>query len=313
MPPCAGRALAELRRDQPALADDLDGSARAIHDDRARRISRRSAAATRPTSRRSRARSSAATRSTGCSARAAWAPSGSRTAATAATRRSVAVKLLNPALLGPGGIERFRREGRALGRLTHPNIARPDRRRRHAAPVSPTSCSSSSRARRSPPGAMRTRSTSRRACGSSSRRARRGDARAREADPAPRPQALEHPGDDGRPGEARGLRHREAPRRRAAPRPAADLTQVAGQAFTPDYAAPEQVQGGEVSVATDVYALGVLLYVLLTGRHPTAGGETYAARPPARDRGHESPAATGERTPQRARCGATSTTSCSRR
>jgi serine/threonine protein kinase len=27
----------------------------------------------------------------------------------------VAVKLLNPALLGPGGIERFRREGRALG------------------------------------------------------------------------------------------------------------------------------------------------------------------------------------------------------
>ncbi|HSR80691.1 MAG TPA: hypothetical protein VLL28_07940, partial [Hyphomicrobiaceae bacterium] len=31
---------------------------------------------------------------------------------------SVAVKLLNPALLGPGGIERFRREGEALGRLT---------------------------------------------------------------------------------------------------------------------------------------------------------------------------------------------------
>ncbi len=36
----------------------------------------------------------------------------------------VAVKLLNLALLGPGGIERFRREGSALGRLTHPNIAR---------------------------------------------------------------------------------------------------------------------------------------------------------------------------------------------
>ncbi len=36
----------------------------------------------------------------------------------------VAIKLLNPALLGPGGIERFRREGRALGRLAHPNIAR---------------------------------------------------------------------------------------------------------------------------------------------------------------------------------------------
>lgn len=38
--------------------------------------------------------------------------------------------------------------------------------------------------------------------------------------------------------------------------------------FTPDYAAPEQVQGGQITTATDVYALGVLAHVLLTGRHP---------------------------------------------
>lgn len=39
-------------------------------------------------------------------------------------------------------------------------------------------------------------------------------------------------------------------------------------AFTPEYASPEQMRGEPVSAASDVYALGVLLCVLLTGRHP---------------------------------------------
>jgi len=54
--------------------------------------------------------------------------------------------------------------------------------------------------------------------------------------------------------------------------PAAELTQHAGSAFTPQFAAPEQIQQAEVTTATDVYALGVLLYLLLSGRHPTEGG-----------------------------------------
>jgi serine/threonine-protein kinase len=40
------------------------------------------------------------------------------------------------------------------------------------------------------------------------------------------------------------------------------------QALTPGYAAPEQLRGEPVSAASDVYALGVLLHVLVTRQHP---------------------------------------------
>jgi serine/threonine protein kinase len=47
-----------------------------------------------------------------------------------------------------------------------------------------------------------------------------------------------------------------------------NLTESGIRLMTPDYASPEQVQGKQLSTATDIYSLGVLLFELLTGSRP---------------------------------------------
>ena len=46
------------------------------------------------------------------------------------------------------------------------------------------------------------------------------------------------------------------------------LTQIAGRRLTPAYASPEQILGGPIGVAADIYSLGVMLYELASGRLP---------------------------------------------
>src|ERR1700688_4667171 len=177
--------------------------------------------------------------------------------------RRVAVKVLNIALMGKGGEQRFRREGRILGRLTHPHIAE-----LIDAGVSDTGqpflvleyvdgdhidryCDQNRldvRAR------VRLFLDALRAVEQAhanfivhrdlkpSNILVRTDGKAKLLDFGIA-KILQSDGQTGEPA----------------------LTLEGGRALTPEYAAPEQLKGEAVTAATDVYASGVLLYVLLTG------------------------------------------------
>ena len=54
----------------------------------------------------------------------------------------------------------------------------------------------------------------------------------------------------------------------------APVTETEVRLLTPDYASPEQLAGLELSPATDIYSLGVLLHELLTGERPAPTGST---------------------------------------
>ena len=47
-----------------------------------------------------------------------------------------------------------------------------------------------------------------------------------------------------------------------------DPTATAMRVMTPEYASPEQVTGEEITTASDIYSLGIILYELLTGHRP---------------------------------------------
>jgi eukaryotic-like serine/threonine-protein kinase len=83
---------------------------------------------------------------------------------------------------------------------------------------------------------------------------------------------------------------------------AGEMTQPWERMLTPLSASPEQVSGEAVTMASDIYSLGVLLYRLLTGVSPYAGAKDFAADPARVIREYEPPlaSAAGDR-PSRAR------------
>ncbi|MFZ2988645.1 protein kinase domain-containing protein [Ideonella sp.] len=56
------------------------------------------------------------------------------------------------------------------------------------------------------------------------------------------------------------------------------LTRLYGRGLTLDYAAPEQITGEPCSAATDTYALGVMLFELLTGERPFQAAQPHNRR-----------------------------------
>jgi serine/threonine protein kinase/Tol biopolymer transport system component len=184
--------------------------------------------------------------------------------------RRVAVKVLNIALIGKGGEERFKREGRILGRLTHPHIAE-----LIDAGVSPGGqpflvleyvegdhidryCDQNKldvRARvqlfldalRAVAQAHANLIVHRDLKPSNILIRTDGQAKLLDFGIA---KLLEGDGQTGEPA----------------------ITLEGAKALTPQYAAPEQLKGEAVTTATDVYASAVLLYVLLTGQHPAGTG-----------------------------------------
>jgi eukaryotic-like serine/threonine-protein kinase len=183
---------------------------------------------------------------------------------------AAAVKLLNPSLLGREGEGRFRREGSILARLRHPNIAQ-----LIDAGVSPAG----------QPYLVLEHVDGQRIDSYCDDRKLPVEARVRQFLDVLSAVAHAHAnlvvhrdlkpsnvmvGADGR---VKLLDFGIAKLVGLEPGEATALTGDGAQVMTPQYAAPEQLAGGDVSTATDVYALGALLYLLVTGCHPS-GSET---------------------------------------
>lgn len=180
-------------------------------------------------------------------------------------QRRVAIKFLSLTLVGRGGEERFRREGRLLARLTHPHIAQ-------LIDAGVTDRGQPYLAIEHVDGEPIDRYCDRARLGIEARVALFFDVLAAVSDAHAhlivhrdlKPSNVLVTAD----GQVKLLDFGIARLADDADAAAAEtrLTRLGAWALTPEYAAPEQVTGGLISTATDIYALGAMLYELLSGR-----------------------------------------------
>ncbi len=180
--------------------------------------------------------------------------------------KQVAVKLLSLSLAHAR--ERFHRERELLARLEHPNIARLSTAERR--PRLALSRHGVCRGRAD-------RSLLRRARSPDRRSARASAAGVRRRRPRP-PAARSSTATSSRRTSSSPRRHGEAPGLRHCAVLDLDGHATEFRAATPAFSSPEQLHGGAVTTASDVYAIGVLGYVLCTGGWP------YPPPTPARSR-----------------------------
>ena len=179
--------------------------------------------------------------------------------------RVVALKVIAPELLEDRGVrERFLREARAAASIEHPNVvpvyaAGEDdglAYHRDAATSRATTCATLVRARRAAAAGRAARDRRRRSPRRSTPIHRAGLVH-RDVKPA---NVLRRP---------RRARLRDRLRAREAGLLATARATGAGHwVGTLDYVAPEQIRGGRVDARADVYALGGVLFFLLTGQVP---------------------------------------------